>query len=89
MGIVNGITLALFISNRPQMAREFGIGGRTEEVVEAVVRAVKLSPPSKATSWEESTVKYSLASLRRLFWPWLSFLFGSSLRIFNHKTVLK
>lgn len=71
------------------MAREFGIGGTTEEVVEVVVKPVKPSPPSKATSWEGSTVKYSLASLRRLFWPWLSFLFGSSLRICNHKTVLK
>lgn len=71
------------------MAREFGIGGRTEEVIDVVVRPAKPSPPSKVTSWEESTVKYSLASLRRLFWPWLSLLFESSLRICNHKTVLK
>jgi len=33
MGIGNGITSAVFISNIPQMAREFGIGSRTEEVV--------------------------------------------------------
>ena len=52
MGIGNGITLAVFIGSIPQMAREFGIGGTTEEVVEAVVRPVKPSPPSKATSWK-------------------------------------
>lgn len=52
MGIGNGITLAVFIGTIPQMAREFGIGGTTEEVVEAVVRPVKPSPPSKATSWK-------------------------------------